>query len=241
MSPPSPISQGQCVALQWNVQGSLTSVKLYRNNDLLWDNAPYEGSYPQDCPGAGQYTYLLQANGPGGQAQANQYLQVNAQQPTPTPVAPTPTPAPPTDTPVSPTDTPVPPTDTPVPPTDTPVPPTDTPVPQPEIYSFSAQPSQILTGECVTLAWSTGGGAASVDITRNADLIVDNGPTSGSQQDCPPAPMPGGGQVTYTVTATNQAGTTLSQAAVVMMMGPLPPTDTPVPPPDAQAPPPSGG
>lgn len=223
MSPPSPIVQGQCVSLQWNVEGSVSKVTLSRNNGVIWDNAPFQGSYPQDCPGAGQYTYQLVATGPGGQSQATQYLQVNATPPTATPTD-TP-PPPPTDTP-----TPVPP-----PPTDTP-----TPVPQPEIYGFSVQPPQIVEGDCFTVEWNTGGGTVSVNISRNADLIVVNGPPSGSQPDCPAATMPGGGQFTYTLVASNAAGTTISQSTMVSMMAGLPPTPEP-PPIDTPVPPEGGG
>jgi heat shock protein HslJ len=212
MTPPSPITLSQCFVLQWSIQGTTSNVRVYRNNNLVWDSAPIQGSY-QDCPpSAGQYNYLLQAIGPGGTTQANQFLQVNANQPTATPVSPTATPVPPTAT-------PVPPTATPVPPTPTPVPPTPTPVPQPQIFSFAVDPGEIQPGQCVTVNWNAGGGAVSVDITRGGDLILDNGSLSGSQQDCPP----GSGMVNYTLTASNQAGTTVSQSASVNVTAPPPP------------------
>ncbi|MCB0229061.1 MAG: hypothetical protein KDH90_08030, partial [Anaerolineae bacterium] len=119
---PSTLQVSQCLVVQWNVQGSVTTVQLLRNNASIWDGAPIQGSL-QDCPpGTGQMTYTLVATGPGGTSQAVQYATVTGASPTNTPVPPpTNTPAPP------PTNTPVPP-----PPTNTPVPPpTDTPVPPP--------------------------------------------------------------------------------------------------------------
>ena len=206
MTPPSPITLSQCINLQWSVQGNVTRVLLSRNNSPLWDAAPYQGSY-QDCPpGAGEYTYVLQATGPGGTSQANQFLQVNASQPT---------------------STPIPPTSTPVPPTPTPVPPTSTPVPQPQITSFTVQPGEIQPGQCVTVAWNTAGGTQSVDVTRSGATIVNNGPVSGSIQDCPEGP----GVVPYQLIASNQAGTTVSQNVTINVTAPPAPTDTPAPPP----------
>lgn len=111
---PSTVQVGQCLTLQWNVQGSITTVQVLRNNGSIWDGAPFRGSM-QDCPpGTGQMTYTLIATGPGGASQAVQYATVTGAPPTNTPVPP-----PPTNTPVPP------PTNTPVPP------PTNTPVPQP--------------------------------------------------------------------------------------------------------------
>jgi ABC-type amino acid transport substrate-binding protein/heat shock protein HslJ len=199
---PSQINVGQCTTLQWNVEGNTTRVVLARNNAPLWDGAPVRGSF-QDCPpGSGQMTYTLQASGPGGSSQAVQTVSVQAQQPTATPV---------------------PPTATPVPPTPTPVPPT--PVPQPVITSFSVQPGQINQGECVTAAWSTGGGTAFTRLVRNGTVLQDNAPVSGSIQDCPP----GAGTFTYQLQAANVAGTIVSQDAVVNAIQPQP-TNTPVPP-----------
>jgi polar amino acid transport system substrate-binding protein len=140
VAPPGAIIIGQCVTLQWRTEGSIDSVSLTRNNAPLWNDAPTAGSI-QDCPPeVGAYTYVLQASGPGGTAQATQFVQVNAAGPTPVPPTHTPVPAPtetpvppPTNTPLpAPTETPVPPpTHTPTPPTETPKAPTATPVPPP--------------------------------------------------------------------------------------------------------------
>ena len=80
---------GQCVNLQWQVQGSVSLIRLLRNNAEFWNGAPLSGSY-RDCPpGAGQMTYTLEASGPGGTTRAQQIVSVI--QPTATLPPPTPT------------------------------------------------------------------------------------------------------------------------------------------------------
>ena len=98
-NPQGQIQAGQCVTLQWNVTGNISDVLLSRNNATVWDGAPYQGSY-QDCPpGAGQMTYVLRVTGPGGNSQASQTVNVVSVQPTATPApqpTATPVPQPPT-------------------------------------------------------------------------------------------------------------------------------------------------
>ncbi|HNS01701.1 MAG TPA: transporter substrate-binding domain-containing protein [Anaerolineae bacterium] len=200
---PLQINVGQCVTLQWNVEGSTTRVALLRNNGALWDGAPVRGSF-QDCPpGAGQMTYALQASGPGGSSQAVQTVAVLTAQPTNTPVPPTPTP---------------------VPPTPTPPPPTPTTVPPPVIVSFAVQPGQIEPGQCVTVSWNTGGGAAFTRLFRNGAIIQDNAPVNSSIQDC----LNDVASYTYQLQAFNVAGAMVSQEAVINVRQPQP-TNTPVP------------
>jgi heat shock protein HslJ len=80
---------GQCVNLQWQVQGTVNLIRLLRNNAEVWNGAPLSGSY-RDCPpGAGQMTYTLEASGPGGTTRAQQVVSVI--QPTATLPPPTPT------------------------------------------------------------------------------------------------------------------------------------------------------
>jgi polar amino acid transport system substrate-binding protein len=198
---PQQINVGQCTTLEWNIEGNTTRVVLARNNAPLWDGAPVRGSF-QDCPpGSGQMTYTLQASGPGGSSQAVQTVNVATAQPTATPV---------------------PPTATPVPPTPTPIPPTA--VPQPVISSFSAQPGQINLGECVTVAWSTGGGTAFTRLFRDGTIIQDNAPINSSVQDCPNS----AGTVTYQLQAFNVASAMVSQDARVQVIQ-AQPTNTPAP------------
>ncbi|HRQ36671.1 MAG TPA: transporter substrate-binding domain-containing protein [Chloroflexota bacterium] len=68
----------------------------------------------------------------------------------------------------------------PQPPTATPVP----PAPPPVINNFSVTPAQITAGECVLVAWSVGGASVRTQIQRNGQVILDNAPAGGSQQDC---------------------------------------------------------
>jgi hypothetical protein len=75
VSPPQ-IVVGQCVVLQWNVQGSVSRITVLRNNSALWDAAPLAGSY-QDCPQAnGAVTYQIDAAGPGGLSRQQQVMNV---------------------------------------------------------------------------------------------------------------------------------------------------------------------
>lgn len=111
MVTPPQVQAGQCVNIQWDVQGNVSRIAITRGGVTLWDGAPVRGQL-QDCPtGTGSIGYTLVAQGPGGQANAQAYVTV----------ATPPTAAPPTAMPVPPTSTPVPPTD--VPPTATPQPP----------------------------------------------------------------------------------------------------------------------
>jgi polar amino acid transport system substrate-binding protein len=195
-NPPGPINLGQCTNLDWVVQGTVSNVQLSRNGVILWNNAPVSGNL-QDCPtNAGTMAYQLQATGPGGTSQAMAYVTVNQATP--------------------PTATPVPPTPTPIPPTPTPVPPT--PPPQPQISSFTANPLQIQAGQCTNLSWSTGGGTAFTRITRNGAMILDNGPISGNQQDCPDQT----GTVVYQLEA-NGGGTSVFQEISINVEQAAPP------------------
>ncbi len=142
---PSALQVGQCLTIQWNVSGNVTTVQVLRNNASLWDGAPVRGSM-QDCPpGTGQMTYTLVATGPGGTSQAVQYANVTGAAPTNTPVPP-------------PTNTPAPqPTNTPVPP-----PPTNTPVPQP-----TATPLPVIEGSYQLARINNGLVVGGVSITAN--------------------------------------------------------------------------
>lgn len=95
-NPPGPIALGQCVNLDWAVQGEVSRVTLSRGGVVLWDSAPVSGTL-QECPPVGVHTYQLAASGPGGTSQGVVTLVVNAPTaaPPPPPPPPTPTPAPP--------------------------------------------------------------------------------------------------------------------------------------------------
>ncbi|MCB0105888.1 MAG: hypothetical protein KDE53_08260, partial [Caldilineaceae bacterium] len=81
----SQIPVGQCVNLQWEVQGNIDRVKLLRNGQTIWDDAPFSGN-KNDCPpGSGRVEYTLEATGYGGTNRSNSYVDVVAQQATATP------------------------------------------------------------------------------------------------------------------------------------------------------------
>lgn len=74
---PTQVTIGQCVQLQWDVQGSVSRVTLSNQYRVIWDNAPSRGN-TQDCTGGQPTTieYKLQATGPGGTSQALKYVSV---------------------------------------------------------------------------------------------------------------------------------------------------------------------
>ncbi len=73
-----------CVTVTWEVGGQVDNVRLSRNGGSLWDGAPTRGNL-QDCPpGPGDYTYLVEARGPGGTSSATDFVRVN-EQPQPEP------------------------------------------------------------------------------------------------------------------------------------------------------------
>jgi hypothetical protein len=76
VDPPSQITLGQCVAIQWQVEGEVDTVALAANDLVLWEPAPSSGS-TQDCPdAAGTVVYGLTAVGPGGTSQGSQTINV---------------------------------------------------------------------------------------------------------------------------------------------------------------------
>ena len=91
----TPEFAGQCVTVQWIVEGAVDRVRITRNNDVLQDGSPFSGSR-QDCPpGTGEQAYNLEAIGPGGTSRQQVFIQViqpTAEPPTPTPVPPNPPP-----------------------------------------------------------------------------------------------------------------------------------------------------
>jgi heat shock protein HslJ len=73
---PSQVQAGQCVSLQWNIQGQIGRVRVLRDSVSLWDGAPVSGSM-QDCPpGLGQIGYTLEATGSGGTSRSQRTLNV---------------------------------------------------------------------------------------------------------------------------------------------------------------------
>jgi polar amino acid transport system substrate-binding protein len=160
VNPPYQITVGECVDIQWDVRGNVSSVKVLHNNVAVWDGAPLRGSI-QDCPpGTGEMSYAVEATGPGGTSRAVRTVNV-VQPPTMTPTA-TSVPATPTPTEVPPTATPVPttPTSTEVPPTATPTPTQvpDNPLANTEWQLFSMRVNEIpLPNTTITATFGTDG------------------------------------------------------------------------------------
>lgn len=153
---PNQINTGQCVSITWQVSGNVSSVRILRGGNPVWDGAPISGSTSDCPPGVGRIPYTIEAIGPGG---------TNRDQRDVTIIQPTaqPTPQPPTATP-------------PVIPTATPQPPT--------INSFVVSPGQITAGQCVNVTWAVSGGASHVNILRNGARIIDGASFSGAFPDC---------------------------------------------------------
>jgi heat shock protein HslJ len=87
---PAQVTSGQCVSLQWDVQGQVSRVTVSNQFRVIWDNAPSRGN-TQDCTSGGPTTieYKLQATGPGGTSQGLKYVNVvSPATATPVPTAP---------------------------------------------------------------------------------------------------------------------------------------------------------
>ncbi|MBK8987786.1 MAG: transporter substrate-binding domain-containing protein [Chloroflexi bacterium] len=151
---PNQINVGQCVAITWQVSGSVNTVRILRGGSLVWDGAPISGSTSDCPPGNGRIAYVIEAVGPGGTSREQRDITI---------VQPTPQPIPPTATP--------------------PIVPTATPQP-PIINSFVVSPGQITTGQCVNIAWNVSGGTNRVNILRNGSPIIDGASFSGAFPDC---------------------------------------------------------
>jgi hypothetical protein len=103
----------------------------------------------------------------------------------------------------------------PPPATPTLVPPQQDPI----VYGFSAQPTQIMEGECVTVAWSAGAGAQYIRLLRDGAVILDSGPVAGNVQDC----QANVGLVNYRLEARNYAGgVATAQTGVNVLIRPTP-------------------
>ena len=103
---------------------------------------------------------------------------------------------------------------------------TATPVPtvppsQPIIDSFTVNPPQIQTGQCVQINWSTSGGTSVVRLLRNNVLVLDNAALVGSAQDC----LTQAGTYTYQLVASTTSGqsTSRSQSVLVSQAPPVNP------------------
>jgi hypothetical protein len=82
---PGQIQQGQCVGIDWEVQGNISWVRILVNNGIRWDGQPTRG-HLSDCPGgSGTIQYSIESGGPGGTSRQDRMVQVNQQPQQPTP------------------------------------------------------------------------------------------------------------------------------------------------------------
>jgi hypothetical protein len=163
VDPPSLITLGECVTMQWKVKGNVDAVSITANDTVLWEPAPSSGSF-QDCPVAeGTVVYGIVAVGPGGTSQGSQTIKVVEEdipatpEPTEPPDQPTPTPGP---------------TEPPDQPTPTPEPPIQ--IDPPVISAFVVTPAEIKAGESVGIRWAVSGGATYSRILRNGVVVIDD-------------------------------------------------------------------
>ncbi len=87
-TPSFQITAGQCVEVRWQVVGDVSNVRVARNDQVLWNGAPLNGT-SRDCPPVGEAGYTLDVTGPGGAAAGRQNVSV-----LPAPTAATATPPP---------------------------------------------------------------------------------------------------------------------------------------------------
>jgi len=78
----------------------------------------------------------------------------------------------------------------------------------PVIQNFVFTPGfQITLGQCVNITWNVTGNASNVRLTRNSNVVVNNGPISGSIQECPQQR----GEYVYTLQAFGPGGQATAQ------------------------------
>lgn len=191
VTPPNQIELGQCVLIDWWVDGTISSIQIVRDNIAIWNGAPVAGN-TQDCPpNIGQVTYGIIATGPGGTSRQQQIINVVGQPPNATATTP------------------------PQPNTPTAVPPTAAPQP-PVINAFTVQPEQIEAGQCVTGNWNVGGGAIKAQLLRNGQVILDNAPFNSSGTDC----LNSAGSYVYRLQASNSHGIQTAEERTVTVTNP---------------------
>ena len=64
---PNTVSEPECATLSWDVGGTVTSVRVFRNSVVLLDNAPLAGTAPDCSTAAGTSTFRIEARNPAGE------------------------------------------------------------------------------------------------------------------------------------------------------------------------------
>ena len=81
--PAGQVPFGACLQVLWDSQGDINRVSIFYNDQVIWDYAPVRGNMGH-CPSkSGGANYRITATGPGGTAQAQQYVNVIGAQATP--------------------------------------------------------------------------------------------------------------------------------------------------------------
>jgi hypothetical protein len=83
LDPSGQIPLGGCLQILWDSQGDISRVSIFYNGGVIWDYAPVRGNMGH-CPSkTGGANYSITVTGPGGTAQAQQYINVVGAQVTP--------------------------------------------------------------------------------------------------------------------------------------------------------------
>ncbi len=81
LDPMGQIPLGGCLQIIWDTQGDINRVSVFYNGGVIWDYAPLRGNMGHCPPQAGSANYKITASGPGGTAQAEEYINVMGAQP----------------------------------------------------------------------------------------------------------------------------------------------------------------
>ena len=74
--PAGQVPFGACLQVLWDSQGDINRVSIFYNDQVIWDYAPVRGNMGHCPPKTGGANYRITVTGPGGTAQAQQYINV---------------------------------------------------------------------------------------------------------------------------------------------------------------------
>ena len=83
LDPMGQLPLGGCLQIIWDTQGDISRVSIFYDGGVIWDYAPLRGNMGHCPPKAGSANYKITASGPGGTAQAEEYINVVGAQVTP--------------------------------------------------------------------------------------------------------------------------------------------------------------
>jgi ABC-type amino acid transport substrate-binding protein len=83
LDPSGQVPLGGCLQILWDSQGDINRVSIFYNDQVIWDYAPVRGNMGHCPPKTGGANYRISVTGPGGTAQAQQYINVIGPQVTP--------------------------------------------------------------------------------------------------------------------------------------------------------------